>query len=91
MHTAKGLTADAVIVAACEDELIPGWPDDQRELEDERRLLYVSLTRARRFLYATFARERWGQQSRKLRSPTPNLTRRTYTRFLRDYLPPRAG
>jgi DNA helicase II / ATP-dependent DNA helicase PcrA len=91
MHTAKGLTADAVIVAACEDELIPGWPDDQRELEDERRLLYVSLTRARHFLYVTFARERWGQQSRKLRSPTPNLSRRTYTRFLRDYLPPEAG
>jgi hypothetical protein len=43
MHSAKGLTAEAVIVAACDDQLIPGVPADQRELDDLRRLLYVSL------------------------------------------------
>jgi DNA helicase-2/ATP-dependent DNA helicase PcrA len=91
MHTAKGLTADAVIVAACENELIPGWPEDQHGYDDERRLLYVSLTRARNFLFVTFARRRYGQQSHRLQSPDRNRTQRTYTRFLVDYLPPTEG
>jgi len=91
MHTAKGLTADAVIVAACENELVPGWPDDQRSYDDERRLLYVSLTRARNFLYLTFARSRTGQQSHRLKSPVPRLTKRTFTEFLKDYITPSAG
>lgn len=66
MHAAKGLTADAVIVAACDDHLIPGETESGRELADQRRLLYVSLTRARHFLYVTFARRRYGRQSHLL-------------------------
>ncbi|MEZ5099397.1 MAG: ATP-dependent helicase [Thermoleophilia bacterium] len=85
MHSAKGLTSDAVIVAACEDELIPGETSDRRELDDQRRLLYVSLTRARHFLFVTYARRRPGRQSHLLQVPVA----RTYTTFLRDYLPPR--
>jgi DNA helicase-2/ATP-dependent DNA helicase PcrA len=88
MHSAKGLTADAVIVAACEDELVPGWPENERAEDDERRLLYVSLTRARHFLYLTFARKRTGQQSHRLNSPTKNLTKRTFTVFLKDFIKP---
>jgi len=84
MHAAKGLTADAVIVAACEEELIPGTTEDRRELDDQRRLLYVSLTRARHVLLVTFARRRPGRQTHLVRAPE----RRTYTSFLRDYLPP---
>lgn len=91
MHAAKGLTADAVIVAACENELLPGWPEDERARDDERRLLYVSLTRARHHLYLTFARTRTGQQAHRLQSPTPGLTSRTFTEFLRDYIVPVAG
>jgi DNA helicase II / ATP-dependent DNA helicase PcrA len=82
MHTAKGLTADAVIVAACDDELVPGKTENQRELDDQRRLLYVSLTRPRHFLAITFARERRGQQSHRLQVSE----RRRFTRFLRDYV-----
>jgi superfamily I DNA/RNA helicase len=85
MHSAKGLTSDAVIVAACEDELIPGQTVNRRELDDQRRLLYVSLTRARHFLFVTYARRRPGRQSHLLQAPVG----RTYTTFLRDYLPPR--
>jgi DNA helicase II / ATP-dependent DNA helicase PcrA len=84
MHTAKGLTADAVIVAACDDQLVPGDTEDRRELDDQRRLLYVSLTRARHFLFVTYARRRAGQQSHVLQVSEG----RDYTRFLRDYLPP---
>lgn len=85
MHSAKGLTADAVIVAACEDELIPGVTEDRRELDDQRRLLYVSLTRARHYLLVTYARRRPGRQTHLVNAPVD----RTYTSFLRDYLRPR--
>ena len=46
MHKAKGLTAKAVIVMSAEDEPIPGNEVGGLRLEDERRLLYVSLSRA---------------------------------------------
>ena len=82
MHSAKGLTADAVIVTACEQELIPGDTNDRRDLDDQRRLLYVSLTRARHFLFVTCARRRPGRQSYLLQV----AVERTYTGFLQDYL-----
>jgi superfamily I DNA/RNA helicase len=82
MHSAKGLTAEAVIVAACEDELIPGAGLTQREFDDQRRLLYVSLTRAQHHLFVTFAARRVGQQSHRLQVPP----QRTLTQFLRDYV-----
>jgi superfamily I DNA/RNA helicase len=84
MHSAKGLTSSAVIVAACEEELIPGETENRRELDDQRRLLYVSLTRAMHFLFVTYARRRPGRQSHLLQVPVP----RNYTTFLRDYLTP---
>jgi superfamily I DNA/RNA helicase len=84
MHSAKGLTARAVIVAACEDELLPGALADRRDLDDQRRLLYVSLTRAERHLFVTYARRRDGRQSQILQAPVD----RTFSRFLRDYLRP---
>jgi DNA helicase II / ATP-dependent DNA helicase PcrA len=86
MHAAKGLTAEAVIIASCDDQLIPGDTDSKREMDDQRRLLYVSLTRARHFLFVTYARLRRGRQSHGLGVSE----RRTYTRFLRDYLSPRS-
>lgn len=86
MHSAKGLTAEAVIVAACDDELVPGTTESRRELDDERRLLYVSLTRAKHFLFVTYARRRAGRQSHMMGVSED----RTYTSFLRDFLPPTA-
>lgn len=77
MHKAKGLSADVVFLAAAEDERIPGEnPGDK--LEDERRLLYVSLTRAKHSLFVTYCNRRTGQQSFQ------GGKKRTLTRFLRD-------
>ena len=45
MHKAKGLSAEAVIILGAEDELIPGKAVKSNEVADDRRLLYVSLTR----------------------------------------------
>ena len=80
MHSAKGLTSPAVIIAACEDELLPGELQERRDLDDQRRLLYVSLTRAEHFLTITYAARRAGRQSTILQAPEA----RTLTRFLRD-------
>jgi len=61
MHRAKGLTAEAVIVAAAEDQYIPGRAQGD-VIDDERRLLYVSLTRAKHHLFVTYCDSRTGPQ-----------------------------
>lgn len=89
MHKAKGLSADAVIVLAAEDEYIPGRAGGDAQ-GDERRLLYVSLTRAREFLFITYCEGRPGAQRHSGRSP--GQVTRSLTRFLRDGpLAPRSG
>jgi DNA helicase-2/ATP-dependent DNA helicase PcrA len=80
MHQAKGLSADAVIILAAEDEYIPGRAIGDGE-GDERRLLYVSLTRARHYLFMTHCLNRTGAQAHSGR--TSGQTRRRLTRFLR--------
>ena len=79
MHRAKGLTAEAVVVLAVEDEYLPGRAQGD-QLGDERRLLYVSLTRAKHHLFMTFCQRRTGQQQHTGR--TSGTQRRTLTQFL---------
>ena len=81
MHKAKGLSAEVVFIVGAEDEFLPGRNVGQNE-GDERRLLYVSMTRARHRLYMTYCQRRTGQQ-RHLGS-YPGRLRRSLTRFLRD-------
>lgn len=63
-HNAKGLEFDAVVVAGLEEGLFPHASalEDDAELEEERRLFYVALTRARDevLLTAALARRRFG-------------------------------
>lgn len=61
IHCAKGLEFKNVIVAGCEEGLLPAGKDDQ--LEEERRLMFVAMTRAMDHLVLTSARERkrWGK------------------------------
>lgn len=82
MHKAKGLTATAVIIVAAEDEHIPGRQDKEPELGDERRLLYVSLTRAKQVLVLTYCSRRYGSQ--RMLGRTSGKAQRTLSRFLRD-------
>jgi DNA helicase-2/ATP-dependent DNA helicase PcrA len=60
MHSAKGLEFPIVIMAGLEDGLFPHSrsSDDQAELEEERRLCYVGITRAQRRLVLTSAARR---------------------------------
>jgi len=80
MHQAKGLTATAVFILGAEDEYIPGRAKG-REIDDERRLLYVSLTRARQYLFITHCHQRTGQQMHTGRNP--GNARRSLTQFLK--------
>jgi DNA helicase-2/ATP-dependent DNA helicase PcrA len=82
MHKAKGLTAEAVFIAAAEDEYVPGRAATESEVGDERRLLYVSMTRARQLLSISYCAHRYGQQQRTGRNIHTGV--RTLTRFLRD-------
>ncbi|MFN2370877.1 MAG: ATP-dependent helicase [Candidatus Krumholzibacteriia bacterium] len=60
VHTAKGLEFPVVIVAGCEDDILPhvNSREDEAGLEEERRLFYVALTRARRRVYLLHAARR---------------------------------
>ena len=67
LHTAKGLEFPVVFLTGLEDGVFPHMRSlgDQTELEEERRLAYVGLTRARERLYVSRAvvRSAWGEPS----------------------------
>jgi len=81
MHKAKGLSAEVVFIVGAEDEFIPGSNEGPRE-GDERRLLFVSMSRARHRLFISYCSARTGRQA-YLGRETGN-SQRTLTRFLRD-------
>jgi DNA helicase II / ATP-dependent DNA helicase PcrA len=71
LHNAKGLEYDTVFVVGCEDGAFPHMRAlEEGGEEEERRLCYVGITRARRRLYMTWTRERrlFGRSERNLPS-----------------------
>jgi len=75
LHRAKGLEWDAVLLPQLEDGTLPiRQAESDDELAEERRLLYVGLTRARRHLALSWAQRRVGAGDRE--------TRRTPSQFL---------
>ena len=60
MHSAKGLEFPNVFIVGCEEGLFPGLRSigDNEEMEEERRLCYVAITRAKQHLTVTSARQR---------------------------------
>ena len=64
IHSAKGLEFDTVFIVGCEERLFPHWRSidaGDNALFEERRLMYVAMTRAERFLYLTHANYRKGE------------------------------
>jgi len=72
LHAAKGLEFEAVVLAGLEDGLLPhaNSHDDPGRLEEERRLAYVGMTRARHWLALTAARARFLFGSRSPSRPS---------------------
>lgn len=82
LHSAKGLEYPVVFLAGMDDGLFPLsralWEEDQ--LEEERRLCYVGITRAQEILYLTYAKSRtifgrttFGEPSRFISEIPPEL------------------
>jgi DNA helicase-2/ATP-dependent DNA helicase PcrA len=73
LHAAKGLEFPYVFIAGCETGLIPWEPEGDltADIEEEKRLFYVGLTRASRQVFLSRARERtlWGVRRRTEFSP----------------------
>lgn len=61
LHNAKGLEFSVVFVSGMEEGIFPNFRafDDDRQLEEERRLCYVGITRAKERLYLTHAERRF--------------------------------
>ncbi len=72
MHAAKGLEFPVVFITGCENGLIPfRSATDDGDVEEERRLFYVAMTRAREQLYLSWSRRRmrYGQRQEQNLSP----------------------
>ena len=66
LHSAKGLEFDAVFISGVEENLMPHSRSaySLEELEEERRLCYVGMTRAKKYLWLLFTKHRtlWGEK-----------------------------
>jgi DNA helicase II / ATP-dependent DNA helicase PcrA len=76
LHAAKGLEFEVVFLAGCEKDLLPLWLPGrsamtEEELAEERRLLFVGITRARARLYLTCASRRTRHGSTRETGPSP--------------------
>ena len=73
LHSAKGLEFKCVFIVGCEDGLLPYslFKNQKSDPEEERRLLYVGMTRAERFLFLSHAKKRFilGREYHLKRSP----------------------
>jgi DNA helicase-2/ATP-dependent DNA helicase PcrA len=91
MHAAKGLEFSVVFIAGCEDDLIPyrRAADERIDAEEERRLFYVAMTRARQRLYLSWAKRRLVFGKAEARAVSPFV--RDIEERLRKDETPRAG
>jgi len=75
-HSAKGLEFPYVFVAGMEENLFPGggWTISPKELEEERRLFYVAITRAKKAVVLTYADTRMRNGRHENNQPSRFLT-----------------
>ena len=77
MHASKGLEFPVVFVSGCEEGFLPfkGKNDESDREDEERRLLYVAMTRAKQALFLSYAKKRTVFGKKEAREPS---------RFIRD-------
>ncbi|MBR3138271.1 UvrD-helicase domain-containing protein [Candidatus Saccharibacteria bacterium] len=83
IHAAKGLEFPVVFMVGMEEGLFPGTRvfDDGEELEEERRLAYVGMTRAMQRLFLTYAMSRFSYGSRSYNAPSRFLIELGYNPY----------
>lgn len=61
IHASKGLEYNTIYIVGCEEGIFPSKKSSQspQELEEERRLMYVAITRAEKHCFITNAKRRW--------------------------------
>lgn len=102
LHAAKGLEFDAVFLVGLEEGVLPhtrslGFDKEKDAIEEERRLFYVGITRAKKRLFLSFCQERFlhGKTTSSLPSQflqeIPKETVDIKDRWLFDYFSPRAS
>lgn len=69
IHNGKGLEYDVVFIVGMEEGIMPhvNSLDNEQQIEEERRLCYVAMTRAREYLHLSMVNERflWGARQRR--------------------------
>ncbi len=74
LHAAKGLEFPVVFIVGCEDHLLPlDFMGMKGDTEEERRLFYVGMTRAKEHLYLTYAKRRQLFGQTIIQNPSPYL------------------
>ena len=83
LHAAKGLEFPVVFIVGLEEGLFPSSrvSEDEAELEEERRLMYVGMTRAMRKLFLTYAGSRYSYGSRNYNMPSRFLIELGYNPY----------
>lgn len=73
IHAAKGLEFNNVFIVGVEDDIIPSdmCKHDPMQVEEERRLLYVAITRAKNFCGMSYAKERFRNGTKVYQRPSP--------------------
>ena len=89
MQSAKGLEADMVFIVGLEEGSFPYPKKEGEDLEEQYRLLYVSMTRAKEELHLYYARNRRGDVSYRARSPGEAYGQPNPAKFL-NWLPEHA-
>ncbi len=83
IHAAKGLEFTCVFIAGCENGLIPYslFKEQKTDNDEEKRLLYVGMTRAKAMLYLTHAKKRFfkGRELQLPKSPFLSLIEKQLT------------
>ena len=83
LHAAKGLEFPVVFIVGLEEGLFPNGrcAEEEAELEEERRLMYVGMTRAMRRLFLTYAGSRYAYGSRNFNMPSRFLMELGYNPY----------
>lgn len=88
LHSAKGLEFPVIIITGLEDGLFPIYRtlEQPNELEEERRLFYVGMTRAKDALYLLWAKQRYSFQNSDFGMANRNAPSRFLTEIPQKYI-----